>query len=63
MASNQDSIYAMEKYNLNAMFVFTVITSLTAVLMAWEMIVLAVKGWAVSREYSRMYSICQSSAA
>ena len=63
MASNLDSIYAMEKYNLNALFVFTVIAGLTPVLMAWELVVLAVKGWAVRREYSRTYSICQSSAA
>lgn len=39
----------MEAYNLNAMFSFTVTMGLTAFLMAWTIIVLAVKGWAVRR--------------
>lgn len=47
IASNKDTVAAMERYDLNAMFIFTVTMGFTAFLMAWEIIVLAVKGWAV----------------
>jgi len=40
----------MEHYDLNAMFAFTVTMGFTAFLMAWEIIILAIKGWAVRRE-------------
>ena len=49
MASNKDTVAAMERYELNAMFVFTVTMGFTAFLMAWTIVVLAVKGWAVKR--------------
>jgi len=49
MASNKDTVGAMEKYDLNAMFVFTVTMGFTAFLMAWTILVLAVKGWATRR--------------
>ena len=51
MASNKDMVDGMEFYKLNAMFVFTVVMGLTAFLMAWEIVVLAIKGWAVKREH------------
>lgn len=52
IASNKDTVAAMERYDLNAMFVFTVTMGWTAFLMAWQIIVLAVKGWAVRRRQS-----------
>lgn len=50
MASNKDVIHIMEDHNLMPMFIFTVCMGLTAFLMAYEMIVLAIKGWATRRE-------------
>ena len=50
MASNTDTVAAMEQYNIHAMFPFTVTMGFTAFLMAWVIIVLAVKGWAVRRQ-------------
>ena len=50
MSSNSDFVTGMEMYDLDAMFLFTVIMGFTAFLMAWEIIVLAIKGWAVRRE-------------
>ena len=47
MASNKDTIAAMEHYSLHAMFPFTVTMGLTSLFMAWAIGVLAVKGWAV----------------
>ena len=47
MASNKDTVTAMEDYNLHAMFPFTVTMGLTSLIMAWVIGVLAVKGWAV----------------
>ena len=49
MASNKDTVAAMEHYDLNAMFIFTVTMGFTAFLMAWTILVLAVKGWATRR--------------
>ncbi|KAL8713959.1 MAG: hypothetical protein Q9220_002105 [cf. Caloplaca sp. 1 TL-2023] len=56
IASNKDTVVAMEWYNLNAMFIFTVTMGWTAFLMAWEIIVLAVKGWATQSGQSAAYS-------
>lgn len=49
IASNKDTVGAMERHGLHAMFPFTVTMGFTAFLMAWTIIVLAVKGWAVRR--------------
>ena len=49
MASNKDTVAAMESYDLNAMFIFTVTMGFTAFLMAWTIVVLAVKGWALRK--------------
>jgi hypothetical protein len=40
----------MIHYDLDAMFIFTVTMGLVALLMAWVVIVLAIKGWAVRFE-------------
>ena len=50
MASNKDTVAAMENHGIHAMFPFTVTMGFTAFLMSWTIIVLAVKGWAVRRE-------------
>ena len=49
MASNKDTVAAMELHGLHAMFPFTVTMGFTSFLMAWTILVLAVKGWAVRR--------------
>ena len=49
MASNRDTVNALEYYDIHAMFPFTVTMGFTAFLMAWAIIVLAVKGWALRR--------------
>ena len=51
MASNRDTVNALEYYDIHAMFPFTVTMGLTAFLMAWAITVLAVKGWAVRRNH------------
>ena len=53
MSSNTDVVDVLAARNLNAMFVFTVAMGVTALLMAWEIVVLAVKAWAVRREVNR----------
>lgn len=63
MASNKDTVAAMEHYNLHAMFAFTVTMGLTSLLMAWAIFVLAVKGWALrSRQAPQMPSFSPGNA-
>lgn len=63
MASNKDTVAAMEHYNLNAMFAFTVTMGFTSLLMAWAIIVFAVKGWAGRRgQASQMSSFSTDDA-
>lgn len=50
MTSAGDTVQGMIHYDLDAMFMFTVTMGLVGLLMAWEIIVLAIKGWAVRRE-------------
>ena len=50
MGSTKDITRIMDERNLMAMFIFTVVMGLTAFIMAWEVVVLALKGWAVRRE-------------
>ncbi|KAG8666939.1 hypothetical protein FPOAC1_011761 [Fusarium poae] len=50
MASSTDTIDGMIHYGLDAMFMYTVTMGLVGLLMAWIIIVLAVKGWAVRIE-------------
>lgn len=60
IASNKDTVAAMESHDLNAMFVFTVTMGWTAFLMAWEIIVLAIKGWAVGRRRPANNASCRT---
>lgn len=50
MASNSNSMKAMHEAGIHAMFPFIVTMGFTAFLMAWAIIVLAIKGWAVRRQ-------------
>ena len=50
MVSARDSVISLEIYELDAMFVFTVSMGLITSLMAWIVIVIGVKGWAVKKE-------------
>ncbi|KAL9091443.1 MAG: hypothetical protein Q9165_004829 [Trypethelium subeluteriae] len=50
MASNRATVTALEQYNLDAMFIFTVTIGSSALLMAWCTIVVALKGWAYRKE-------------
>ncbi len=50
--SNKDTVAALESYDLDAMFTFTVTMGLTALIMAWTTVLIAVKGWALRKENS-----------
>jgi hypothetical protein len=50
MISNKDTVAALEAYGLDAMFTFIVTIGVTGVLMAWAVVVCAIKGWAARRE-------------
>lgn len=56
MVSNKDTIAALESYNLDAMFTFTVTMGLVALLMAWTVVVVALKGWATRRESASRFA-------
>ncbi|OBT94718.1 hypothetical protein VE01_06147 [Pseudogymnoascus verrucosus] len=53
MASSRDTVVSMEYNNLDAMFVFTVTMGLVSFLMAWIILNVAVKGWALQKERRR----------
>lgn len=53
MASSSDTIDGMIHYDLDAMFFYTVTMGFVGLLMAWVVIVLALKGWAVRKESGR----------
>jgi len=50
MASARDCVMAMENAGLDAMFIFTVSMGVITFLMAWIILVVAIKGWAVRKE-------------
>lgn len=50
MASARDCIIAIEENKLDEMFIFTVTMGMITFLMAWIILVIALKGWAVRRE-------------
>ena len=55
MASSKDTVKGIESNDLNAMFIFTIMMGLTAFLMAWTVLVMAIKGLAAHRQHeSRM---------
>lgn len=60
MLSNKDTVAALEAYDLDAMFIFTVTMGVTALLMAWTTVVIAIKGWAVRKENSSWYTKSQA---
>ena len=43
----------MINYELDAMFMYTVVMGMVGLLMAWVIVVLALKGWIVRRESAR----------
>ncbi|KAK8076124.1 hypothetical protein PG994_003396 [Apiospora phragmitis] len=49
-ASSSDTVAGMVHYDLDEMFVYTVTMGCVGMLMAWEILVLALKGWAVRKE-------------
>lgn len=53
MSSAKDIMWWADHYGLMAMFLFTVTMGFTAFLMGYEILVLALKGWAVRRQSMR----------
>lgn len=53
----------MELHDLDAMFVFTVSMGFITFLMAWVIIVVAIKGWAVRMENKFIYTYRPTSMA
>ncbi|KAK6536299.1 hypothetical protein TWF281_000540 [Arthrobotrys megalospora] len=51
--SNSETIDAFDAMNVDGMFAFTLSLGLTALLMSYQTLVVALKGWAVKREASR----------
>jgi high-affinity Fe2+/Pb2+ permease len=49
-----DTIAGMIHYDLDAMFAYTVTMGFSALLMAWVILILALKGWAVRKESSKL---------
>lgn len=52
-ASSSDTIDGMIHYDLDAMFFYTVTMGFVGLLMAWMVLLLALKGWALRREAPR----------
>lgn len=50
MMSAHDTVSAIEAFGLDAMTIFTITAGLSALVLAWEIVCFAVKGWAVGRE-------------
>jgi len=53
MASSSDTVQGMIHYNLDAMFMYTVTLGFVGLLMAWVILCIALKGWAVRKEAGR----------
>ncbi|CAK7236477.1 hypothetical protein SEUCBS140593_009632 [Sporothrix eucalyptigena] len=53
MSSAGDTVNGMIHYKLDAMFMYTVTMGLVGLLMAWVILVIALKGWAVRKEAGR----------
>jgi Protein of unknown function (Ytp1) len=49
-AQASDIINVLDSCKLDAMFTFNVAIGLTAFIMAWEILVIAIKAWAVKRQ-------------
>jgi hypothetical protein len=48
-----DTVDGMVHYELDPMFMYTVTMGVVGLLMAWVLLLLALKGWAVRRERNR----------
>ncbi|KAH7394086.1 integral membrane protein [Phaeosphaeria sp. MPI-PUGE-AT-0046c] len=57
MLSNKDTVAALESYDLDAMFTFTVTMGLTSLIMAWTTVMLAFKGWASQTQSREKYGV------
>ena len=53
MASSGDTVSGMIHYRLDAMFMYTVTMGFVGLLMAWVILCIALKGWAVRKEAGR----------
>lgn len=56
MVSNKDTVAALESYDLDAMFTFTVTMGLVALIMAWTVVTVAIKGWATRKESASRFA-------
>lgn len=54
MNSAADTVTAIEENGLDAMTIFTLTMGLTGIILAWEVMVFAIKGWAVRREQAAL---------
>lgn len=63
MFSSRDTVCALEAYELDAMFVFTIVMGLTCLTMAWVVVCIAIKNWALQREATAASVTPQVSAA
>lgn len=50
MASSGDTVDGMIHYKLDEMFMYTVTMGFVGLFMAWEIMLIAIKGWAVRKE-------------
>ena len=50
MISARDTVSSIEANGLDAMTIFTVTLGLSAAILAWEVVVFTLKGWAVRKE-------------
>jgi Protein of unknown function (Ytp1) len=48
-ASNENTVSALESRDVDAMFVFNLSVAFSTLVMAWIIIVMGIKGWAVHR--------------
>ncbi|KAF4556335.1 Hypothetical protein D9617_1g082110 [Elsinoe fawcettii] len=53
MASTRDVVKMLDRNNLHAMFILTVMIGLSCLIMVWTVILYGIRGWAVRREARR----------
>lgn len=62
MLSASDIMDVMVWYELDAMFTFNVAIGISCFIMAWEIVVIAIKAWAVKKENTQLHARSWSSA-
>lgn len=62
MLSASDIMDVMVWYDLDAMFTFNIAIGLSCFIMAWEIVVIAIKAWAVKKETAQSHARSWSSA-